>query len=231
MRRRHVGFAEKPRDVNILDENGKPLTAGDNERRFFEASWMHKYNGKYYFSYSTGDTHFIVYATGDSPYGPFTYRGGILEPVLGWTNHHSIVEFEGKWYLFYHDAQLSSGQTHLRNVKVDRAEVPRRRHDRDDRRVSRLGHGAPTSPIGQPRIARIRSVTDGADGHGSKGILRARFLLPVRFPRRPRNPRRQSPVARISSVDGRARMGRRIRRGSGETRSRCAVQSPIGQSA
>ena len=37
---------------------------------------------------------------------------------LGWTNHHSIVEVEGKWYLFYHDAQNSGGQTHLRNVKV-----------------------------------------------------------------------------------------------------------------
>src|SRR4029453_3388392 len=118
MRADMLGFSEKPRDVVILDEQGKPLTAGDNKRRFFEASWMPKYRGKYYFPYPTGDTHFIVYATGDSPYGPFTYRGKILEPVLGWTNHHSIVEFKGKWYLFYHDTQLSGGQTHLRNVKV-----------------------------------------------------------------------------------------------------------------
>jgi hypothetical protein len=112
------GFAEPVKDAVILDEKGVPLRAGDNKRRFFEASWVHKYGGKYYFSYSTGDTHFIVYATGDSPYGPFTYRGKILEPVLGWTNHHSIVEFKGKWYLFYHDSQNSKGQTHLRNVKV-----------------------------------------------------------------------------------------------------------------
>jgi hypothetical protein len=113
-----VSFAETPRDVVVLDEHRKPLTAADNGRRFFEASWLHKYNGVYYFSYSTGDTHFIVYATGTSPYGPFTYKGKILEPVLGWTNHHSIVEFQGTWYLFYHDAQLSGGQTHLRNIKV-----------------------------------------------------------------------------------------------------------------
>ena len=118
MRGDMLGFAEKVRDVVILDEAGTPLKAGDNARRFFEAAWVHRYNGKYYFSYSTGDTHFIVYATGDSPYGPFTYRGKILEPVLGWTNHHSIVEFQGKWYLFYHDSQLSNGQTHLRNIKV-----------------------------------------------------------------------------------------------------------------
>jgi hypothetical protein len=113
-----ISFAEPPRDVVVHDENGKPLTAGDNARRFFEAAWMHKYKDTYYFSYSTGDTHFIVYGTSKSPYGPFTYRGKILEPVLGWTNHHSIVEFKGKWYLFYHDAQLSGGQTHLRNIKM-----------------------------------------------------------------------------------------------------------------
>ena len=111
-------FAEAPKDVVILDEKGNPLLQGDTERRFFEASWMHKYNGKYYFSYSTGDTHFLCYAIGDNPYGPFIYGGRILEPVIGWTSHHSICEFEGKWYLFYHDSSLSNGVTHLRSVKV-----------------------------------------------------------------------------------------------------------------
>jgi hypothetical protein len=111
-------FDEKPQDVVILDENGKPLVAGDHDRRFFEGPWMHKYNGKYYFSYSTGDTHYLCYAIGDNPYGPFTYKGRILNPVIGWTTHHSIVEFEGKWYLFYHDSILSKGITHLRSIKM-----------------------------------------------------------------------------------------------------------------
>ena len=104
--------------IVILDENGQPLTAGDNERRFFEASWMHKYNGKYYFSYSTGDTHRLCYAVGDNPYGPFTYQGVILTPVVGWTTHHSIVEYRGKWYLFHHDSVPSGGRTWLRSLKV-----------------------------------------------------------------------------------------------------------------
>ncbi|WP_026704901.1 glycoside hydrolase family 43 protein [Flavobacterium soli] len=111
-------FAEEPKELKILDENGNELLAGDNDRRFFEASWMHKYNGKYYFSYSTGDTHFICYAIGDNPYGPFTYQGRILNPVIGWTSHHSICEVEGEWYLFYHDSSLSKGVTHLRSIKV-----------------------------------------------------------------------------------------------------------------
>lgn len=111
-------MSESPRHIDILDEDGNPLLAGDNERRFFEAPWVHKYNGKYYFSYSTGDTHLLCYAIGDSPYGPFTYQGKIMTPVVGWTTHHSICEFKGKTYLFYHDCVQSRGVTHLRTAKV-----------------------------------------------------------------------------------------------------------------
>ncbi len=113
-----LGFAEEPRPVVIIDENGQPLKASQSDIRFFEASWMHFYNGKYYFSYSTGDTHNICYAIGDNPYGPFTYKGVILPPVVGWTTHHSIVEFKGKWYLFHHDSVPSGGRTWLRSLKV-----------------------------------------------------------------------------------------------------------------
>ena len=112
-----VSFKTGPKHLVILDENGKPLQATDEERRYFEGPWMHKYNGKYYLSYSTGTTHYIVYATADTPDGPFTYQGRILEPVLGWTTHHSIVEYHGKWYLFYHDCEISNGVNHRRNVK------------------------------------------------------------------------------------------------------------------
>jgi len=111
-------FAEPPRDAMILDEAGQPLRGRDNDRRYFEGPWMHVYQGTYYLSYSTGDTHRLVYATGDSPTGPFTYRGQLLTPPLGWTSHHSIVEFAGRWWLYYHDATLSGGVSHKRSVKV-----------------------------------------------------------------------------------------------------------------
>lgn len=106
------------KDAIITDDAGKPLQAADEDRRYFEGPWMHKYQDTYYLSYSTGSTHYLVYATSKSPLGPFTYRGRILNPVVGWTTHHSIVEFEGKWFLFYHDSILSGGRTHLRSVKV-----------------------------------------------------------------------------------------------------------------
>lgn len=111
-------FSETPKDVLIMDEAGNPLLQGDTDKRFFEAAWLHKYNGKYYFSYSTGDTHYLCYGIGDNPYGPFIYAGRILEPVVGWTTHHSIAAYKDKWYLFYHDSSLSNGVTHLRSVKM-----------------------------------------------------------------------------------------------------------------
>lgn len=110
-------YDEEPKPIVIIDENGEPLKAND-PHRFFEASWMHKYNGKYYFSYSTGDSHLLCYATGDNPYGPFTYQGVILTPVVGWTTHHCIIEYNGKWYLFHHDSVPSGGKSWLRSLKV-----------------------------------------------------------------------------------------------------------------
>ena len=112
-----LSFAQPSVGVEILDENGNPILASDEDRRYFEGPWMHKYKGKYYLSYSTGTTHYIVYATGDNPLGPFTYRGRIMEPVIGWTTHHSIIEFEGKWYIFYHDCEYSGGINHRRTIK------------------------------------------------------------------------------------------------------------------
>ncbi len=116
-------FKGEPRHVQILDENGKPIKEGDEDRRYFEGPWMHKFNGKYYLSYSTGTTHYLVYAESDKPEGPFTYKGRIMEPVLGWTTHHSIVEYHGEWYLFYHDCELSKGINHRRNVKYTKLDI------------------------------------------------------------------------------------------------------------
>ncbi|KAF4456660.1 putative alpha-N-arabinofuranosidase / alpha-L-arabinofuranosidase [Fusarium austroafricanum] len=111
-------LAEKPRDIQILaPETGKPLLAEDNKRRFFEGAWIFKRKGLYYLMYSTGDTHFMVYATSKSVYGPYTYQDKILDPVVGWTTHGSIVEYKGQWWLFYHDAK-SSGKDYLRQVKA-----------------------------------------------------------------------------------------------------------------
>ena len=61
----------------------------------------------------------------DNPLGPYEYKGVILDPVNSGTNHHSIVRFKDKWYMFYHNADLSisRGQPFTgvrRSVCVDR---------------------------------------------------------------------------------------------------------------
>ncbi|MDU0200432.1 glycoside hydrolase family 43 protein [Paenibacillus sp. MAH-36] len=110
-------FTDEPQEIKIVDEEGNPILAGDEDRRYFEGPWVHKYNGYYYLSYSTGTTHCLVYAMSEHPQGPYVFKGTILTPVIGWTTHHSIVQFEDKWYLFYHDCSLSDGVNHKRCVK------------------------------------------------------------------------------------------------------------------
>lgn len=98
-------------DMISLHGDVKTIDGADG---FFEAVWVHKYKGKYYLSYSgkdvganAGGGDKIRYAVSDHVLGPYTYRGVILDPVNSGTNHHSIVEFKGQWYLFYHTADLS----------------------------------------------------------------------------------------------------------------------------
>jgi len=111
-----LALAEPAREVLVTDEHGVPLTQGD-PRRFFEGPWVSRIDGVYHLLYSTGNAHTLVHATSDSPYGPFAFRGTVLEPVAGWTTQGSIVQLDGRWYLLYHDAQ-ASGRDHLRNVRI-----------------------------------------------------------------------------------------------------------------
>lgn len=93
---------------------------------WFEACWMSKIGNTYYLSYSTGSNHpeypgssAIAYATSDNPMGPFNYRGIVNGYVSGWTNHQSMVEYKGQSYFFYHNADLSGGNTTKRSVCAD----------------------------------------------------------------------------------------------------------------
>ena len=89
---------------DMISYNGKVhLLEGTND--FFEAIWMHKYKGKYYLSY-VGTTGEIKYCMSDNPLGPFEYKGVILPKMNSGTNHHSIAEFNGQWYMFYHNSDL-----------------------------------------------------------------------------------------------------------------------------
>lgn len=109
---------------NMLELDG-PIRDLEGIDNFFEAPWMHKHNGTYYFSYScNGIFSEICHATSDNPLGPFEKRGAIADRLLDpWslTNHHSTIEgADGQWYFFYHTTELSNGNWYRRSVAVDK---------------------------------------------------------------------------------------------------------------
>ena len=75
------------------------------DRLFFEAASPRKINGIYYMIYSPKRGSRLAYATADSPTGPFTYRGYLIDNAVdypGGNNHGSIACINGQWYVFYH---------------------------------------------------------------------------------------------------------------------------------
>jgi hypothetical protein len=89
-----------------------------------EGPFVFERNGIYYFTYPhvENETERLEYATADNPLGPFTQAGVIMDesPSGCWTNHQSIVEYEGQWYLFYHDNDLSPNFDKARSIRADR---------------------------------------------------------------------------------------------------------------
>lgn len=78
--------------------------------RFVEGPWLHKRDSLYYLTYASmgkgGET--ISYATASSMEGSWTPHGELTGAAENsFTIHPGIVEFKGKWYLFYHNAVLT----------------------------------------------------------------------------------------------------------------------------
>ncbi len=101
----------KPNMIELAEPTRK-IVYGSNEvmnnetSKFAEGSYMHKKDGIYYYSYSNwhNKTDQGFYAMGTSPYGPFEWKGALAPNPVGAQDHHSIVEFKGNWYYFYHIA-------------------------------------------------------------------------------------------------------------------------------
>lgn len=87
--------------------------------QYGEAPFLHAHKGIYYFSFSTGWPGQIVYATGTSPMGPFTYQGVLIDFLNISTNHQAIIEHKGKTFLFYHDNVLAGGGDYKRSILME----------------------------------------------------------------------------------------------------------------
>lgn len=127
----YFGGAGKCRGVKLKDnmvEIADSVRGMEGLVDFHEATWVHKYNGVYYLSYSDNNTdetgrgaNQLHYAVSNSPLGPWEHKGIYLEPTGCDTSHGSIVEYKGQWYAFYHSQDLS-GQGNLRSICVDKLE-------------------------------------------------------------------------------------------------------------
>ncbi|WP_433789799.1 glycoside hydrolase family 43 protein [Actinoplanes sp. CA-252034] len=114
--------------ANMIDTVGSVVTP-TGLTNYWEAPWMFKRNGLYYMMYAANDTGGCVtntnyacqrYATATNPMGPWTHRGVVLGQVSSTTNHAGIVEFNGQWYIVYHNANAPGGGNFRRSVAVDR---------------------------------------------------------------------------------------------------------------
>jgi beta-xylosidase len=97
-----IELAEEPRKVVYASSE----IMGNDTLKFHEGAFMHKKDGVYYFSYTNfkNKTYQGYYAVGNNPYGPFEWKGPMAPKPQGAQDHHSIIEFNGQWYYFYHIA-------------------------------------------------------------------------------------------------------------------------------
>ena len=94
-----------------------------------EGPFAFKRNGIYYLTYPHAVTDAaghqgaerLEYSISTNIFGPYNWAGVITDTNASgcWTEHHSIVQYQGQWYLFYHDAQLSPNFDKNRSVRID----------------------------------------------------------------------------------------------------------------
>jgi len=115
-------FAAKLKD-NMVELASEPQVIGDLPvKGLVEGPFFFERNGKYYMTYPHVEnvTERLEYAIGDNPLGPFKVTGVIMDETPGtWTNHHSLVQFNGQWYLFYHNSAYSPKFDKNRSVCID----------------------------------------------------------------------------------------------------------------
>ena len=96
----------------------------DLPNRQAEGPFAFEYNGNYYLTYPyvRENTEVLGYAMSKNPMGPYEYKGIIMaeHPNGCWTNHHSIINYKGQWYIFYHTNFFSPGDDKRRSVCIEK---------------------------------------------------------------------------------------------------------------
>jgi hypothetical protein len=108
---------------NMLEIVEKPKMIEGLPKGFKEGPFLFERKGIYYFTFPfvIDTTESLAYCTSDNPMGPFKYGGVMMDksPTGCWTNHQSVVEYKGQWYLFYHHNDLSPEFDKARSIRAD----------------------------------------------------------------------------------------------------------------
>ena len=128
----------KPNMKELADDNPKSTVKFGNREmemvgvncleglpnRQAEGPFAFEYNGNYYLTYPyvRENTEVLGYAMSKNPMGPYEYKGLIMaeQPNGCWTNHHSIINYKGQWYLFYHHNYLSPKDDKRRSACIEK---------------------------------------------------------------------------------------------------------------
>lgn len=121
-----ISLAEAPRKIDIKDPRGPYNLEGNNkEKPTDDKPFMHFYNGKYYLSWG------CFYAMSDNVYGPFVYKGSIIEEesfapgydAPTWPTgfhqgrHGSFFQWHNQWYFAYCDIS-QTGNRYFRDTFI-----------------------------------------------------------------------------------------------------------------
>lgn len=145
-------------------ENGSQVMEGLPEG-FKEGPFAFKREGRYYLTFpwvrKDQGTETLAYAMSDSPLGPWQFKGLIMEEHDNrcWTNHHSLVEYKGQWYLFYHRNHYSPNMDKRRSACIEKVSF---NADGTIQEVKQTLRGVGITPAtGRIEIDRYSSVSDG----------------------------------------------------------------------
>ena len=110
-----------PLKDNMREISAPPIKVQGLPAGYKEAAFPFKKDGKYYLTFAhvfPQEGYTIGYAISDNPLGPYVYSGKIMDNIDNGTNHHSLVEYNGRWILFYHFWDIS-GFNKLRSMCAD----------------------------------------------------------------------------------------------------------------
>ncbi len=110
-----------PLSDDMCSITAAPIEVEGLPKGYKEGSFPFKKDGVYYLTFAhvfPEEGYTIAYAISDNPMGPYQYWGKIMDNIENGTNHHSVVEYNGQWILFYHFWHLS-GFNKMRSMCAD----------------------------------------------------------------------------------------------------------------